>query len=126
MSDPGQRIATPRGWLIPRDEEAAEEGDHVSSFKYAEKVTSFQIGDGRVDLGAIREELVCRPVVQDGVDTVDGPRYVSHPIRWYVFAGDGWRLEEHLTGRSPAGNHLELPSAGAPVDFLKALLGRQR
>lgn len=191
-------ISIPRGWLIPRDEEAAEEGDYVSSFKYAEKVTSFQIGDGRVglqissydaqregsaqaaagrdvflvldptrsrlydpglrlgvtrhrvralgcieasqsrfllsdvngdrrvDLGMIREEFVCRVAERDGVETVEGPVYVDHPIRWYVFAGDGWKPEERFAGRSPAGSHLELPSAGAPVDFLKTLLGWQR
>lgn len=199
VSEPGRpSIPIPRHWLIPRDEEAAEEAGYVSSFKYAEQVTSFEIGDGRVglqlssyevqvegsaqaaagrdvflvldprrgrlyepslrlgvtrhrvrafgcfeasqttfllsdvngdrrmDLGAIREELVCKPVVRDGVDTAEGPLYVSHPIRWYVFTGDGWRPEERFAGRSPAGSHLELPSAGAPVDFLKTLPGRQR
>ena len=189
-----QPIPIPRGWLVPSEEEAAEAGANVSSFNYAEKVTSFEVGDGRVglqissydvqqggsaqaaagrdvflvldprrgrlydpglrlgitrhrvralgcfeasqsnfllsdvngdervDLGAIREELVCKPVVRDGVDTIDGPRHVSHPVRWYVFAGDGWKLDERLEGRLPTGNHVELPAAGKPIDFLKTIV----
>ena len=192
-----QPVPIPRGWLVPSEDQEAQAGAYVSSFKYAEKVTSFEIGDGRVglqissydvqqggsaqaaagrdvflvldprrgrlydpglrlgvtrhrvrsrgcfegsqsnfllsdinrdgrlDLGAILEEFVCRDVVKDGVETLEGPVYVSHPTRWYVFAGDGWKLDERFAGRLPAGSHLELPATGTPVGFLKTILDRR-
>jgi hypothetical protein len=79
--------------------------------------------DGRLDLGVIKEEFVCREVTKGGVDTVEGPLYERHPVRWYVFAGDGWNLDETFDGRPPTGSHVELPATGAPVDSLKKMFG---
>lgn len=45
-----QRLVIPLEWLIPPDEVHEDDQSYVSSFNYAEDVTSFQIGDGRIGL----------------------------------------------------------------------------
>lgn len=45
-----REIAIPRGWLVPPDEESAEQGNYVLSFNYNARVTSFPLGNGRVGL----------------------------------------------------------------------------
>ncbi len=44
------RIGIPREWLIPPEEEQAEEDNYVSSFDYSEEVGSFPIGNGEVGI----------------------------------------------------------------------------
>jgi hypothetical protein len=44
------RIRIPREWLIPPQEEKAEEDDYISSFAYNEEVGSFPIGNGEVGI----------------------------------------------------------------------------
>jgi hypothetical protein len=44
------RIKIPREWLIPPQEEKAEEENYVSSFHYSEQVSSFPIGNGEVGI----------------------------------------------------------------------------
>ena len=44
------RIRIPREWLIPPEEEQAEEDNYVSSFHYTEGVGSFPIGNGEVGI----------------------------------------------------------------------------
>lgn len=45
-----RQIWVPRDWLVPRQEEQAEEDSYVSSFIYEKQVTSFPIGNGEVGL----------------------------------------------------------------------------
>lgn len=45
-----KQIAVPRDWLVPREDEKAEEGGYVSSFSYERQVTSFPIGNGKIGL----------------------------------------------------------------------------
>lgn len=46
----GKQIPVPRDWLVPPDEEKAEEGNYVSSLLYGKQVTSFPIGNGKIGL----------------------------------------------------------------------------
>jgi hypothetical protein len=45
-----KEISIPRAWLIPPEEERAEEDNYVSSFNYSEQVTSFPLGNGQIAL----------------------------------------------------------------------------
>jgi hypothetical protein len=45
-----KRISLPKAWLVPPDEVEEDEVSYVSSFNYDERVTAFQIGDGRKGL----------------------------------------------------------------------------
>lgn len=46
-----KQVAIPRDWLVPpEDEEAEESGAYVSSFNYDSQVQSFPIGNGRIGL----------------------------------------------------------------------------
>jgi len=45
-----RRMSVPRDWLVPPEEEKAEEDNYVSSFVYGTQVTSFAIGNGKVGL----------------------------------------------------------------------------
>ena len=45
-----KQIPVPRDWLVPPDEEKAEEDNYVSSFNYGTQVQSFSIGNGRIGL----------------------------------------------------------------------------
>jgi hypothetical protein len=46
----GERIILAKAWLVPPDEVEEDELSCVSSFNYDERVTAFQIGDGRKGL----------------------------------------------------------------------------
>ena len=45
-----ERLIIPIEWLIPPDEVQEDDQSYVSSFNYDKRVTSFQIGDGRIGL----------------------------------------------------------------------------
>lgn len=45
-----ERLIIPLEWLIPPDEVQEDDQSYVSSFNYDKRVTSFQIGDGRIGL----------------------------------------------------------------------------
>lgn len=77
-------------------------------------------GDGLADIGVVKEELQCLPKPDADVDTIAGPFYKQYPVEWYVFRGNGWKLETSLSGKFPE-HYLELPLIGierSPVDFV--------
>jgi hypothetical protein len=45
-----KRVAIPRDWLIPPQEEKDEESTYVSSFQYDKEVSAFPIGNGKAGL----------------------------------------------------------------------------
>lgn len=45
-----ERLIIPLVWLIPPDEIQEDDQSYISSFDYDKRVTSFQIGDGRIGL----------------------------------------------------------------------------
>lgn len=194
-----RQISVPRDWLVPRDEEQAEEVSYVSSFLYGRQVTSFPIGDGKIglqvssftaqaegsahaaagrdvfllfdpgssavfqggiergvtkervrsmgcfsakaerycladvdgdgltDIGVVKEELQCvQSKERQDVDLVVGPFYKEDPVAWYVFRGNGWKIEASLSGKFPE-HYVELPLIGidgSPVDVVGCNLWR--
>lgn len=50
VSGTPRRIAVPRTWLIPPAEEKDDGSNFVSSFKYGKRITSFDIGNGKIGL----------------------------------------------------------------------------
>jgi hypothetical protein len=81
--------------------------------------------DGLLDLGVLREELVCR--LEDsrenpGDSYSRGPFDCPQPVRWYVVADGQWTAAPKHDGLAPA-DQRELPLLGitrSPVDFLKS------
>jgi hypothetical protein len=45
-----EQVVIPRDWLIPPEQERAEEENYVTSFNYDSHVTSFAIGNGQIGL----------------------------------------------------------------------------
>jgi hypothetical protein len=81
--------------------------------------------DGMLDLGALREELVCRleeSRENPGDSYSRGPFDCPQPVRWHVFADGQWAAAPKHDGFAPAAPR-ELPLLGitrSPVDFLKS------
>ena len=85
-------------------------------------------GDGLSDIGVVKEELQClQSKKRQDVDLTVGPFYKQDPVAWYVFKGNGWKLEPSFSGKFPEHSQ-ELPLAIArgaaigidrsPVDYV--------
>jgi hypothetical protein len=75
--------------------------------------------DGRVDIGAVKEEIHCL-----GPDeTAQPPVYEQQRILWYLYTPSGWTPEPDLAESLPS-HYTELPLIGmdlSPVDFVGQL-----
>lgn len=77
--------------------------------------------DGRADIGTINEEIRC----PEGRQLWEGDSYEQHPLHWYLYTADGWKLEEDDSGWPDS--YAELPLIGieiSPVDFVGQILWR--
>jgi hypothetical protein len=77
--------------------------------------------DGRADIGTINEEIRC----PEGQEMWEGDSYEQHPLHWYLYTADGWKLEEDDSGWPDS--YAELPLIGSeisPVDFVGQILWR--
>jgi hypothetical protein len=83
-------------------------------------------GDGLMDLGVVKEEIIWKKRPKGGRDeqalgSLAGPSYLQHPIRWYVLAVDHWSHQPQYDGKYPSGDYQKLPLIGlvkSPVDFV--------
>lgn len=77
--------------------------------------------DGRADIGTINEEIRC----PEGQEMWEGDSYEQHPLHWYLYTADEWKLEEDDSGWPDS--YAELPLIGieiSPVDFVGQILWR--
>jgi hypothetical protein len=77
-------------------------------------------GDGLTDIGVVKEELQCVEKEERDVDITVGPFYKKHPVVWYVFKENAWKLNQSFSGKFPE-DYQELPLIGIdrdPVDYV--------
>jgi hypothetical protein len=84
-------------------------------------------GDGLIDVGVIKERIECVEKYNKEEDKEwREPYYEQEPAAWYIFAGNGWRLEPNYAGKIPE-SFLELPLIGtAAADVNDLPLGLWR
>jgi hypothetical protein len=77
-------------------------------------------GDGLADIGVVKEEIRCVETTDGDVDRVLGPFYKQHPVTWYVFKENAWKLDPQFSGKFPE-RYEEMPWVGidrGPVEFV--------
>jgi len=80
--------------------------------------------DGNIDIGIMKEELICKRLKNTEADVMEGPYYKQHPIRWYIFDKNGWVYYSMFDRRFPAMSYWELPLIGimkSPIDYVMGL-----
>ncbi|MES0490770.1 MAG: hypothetical protein ABUK01_12300 [Leptospirales bacterium] len=80
--------------------------------------------DGNLDIGILKEELLCKGLKNSEADVMEGPYYKQYPIQWYIFEKDHWAYHSNFDSRFPAKSYWRLPLIGilkSPIDYVMEL-----